>query len=64
MDSEYSSNESAAKTQSDERIGNDVRAIEADLHIHSSVTVDIENDHVMKCNAPKAEANRSINAKG
>ena len=47
--------------QSGVRIGNSVRAMEADLHIHSSVTVGIENDHVMKCNPPKAEANKNIN---
>jgi len=47
--------------QSGVRIGMDVRTIEADLHIHSSVTVGIENDQVMKCNPPKTEANRNIN---
>jgi len=40
-----------------------VRAIEANLHIHNSI-VDIEDDHVMKCNPPKTEANRNINMAG
>jgi len=64
MESEYLSNESAALSQSSVRIGIDVRAIEADLHIHSSITVGIENDHVMKCKPPKTEANRNINMNG
>ena len=41
-----------------------MRAMEADLHIHSSVTVGIENDQVIKCIAPKTEANRKVNING
>ena len=52
--------ELAARTEDAPIIGSDVRAIDANLHIHSSNTVGIENDHVMKCIAPKSEANTTI----
>jgi len=61
MKSENLSNDFAATTQTGARIGIDTRAIEVNLHSHSSVTVGIENDHVIKCNPPKTKANRNNN---